>query len=218
MSIHAWELVMIWEASRKRSGWRGEYSSFLRADPLELFLRPGPTEGQQGWHLICWKPGDKTQPQSHCVWSVWQWGWYQLVSHQANIPVAWEGAGAARNRPLQAMLLLGWQDVKTIKMLALSLAPSFLPKIALLYQPKSEELERSQIIHSVHLLPWWNHVNLDTIPELSVGPVLPTCSLNCLASLLSLCSNPLQYSCLENPVIVEPVGLPSMASHRVGHD
>ena len=84
-------------------------------------------------------------------------------------------------------------------MLALSLAPSFLPKIALLYQPKSKELERSQIIHSVHLLPWWNHVNLDTRPELSVGPVLPTCSLNGLASLLSLCSNPLQYSCLENP-------------------
>ena len=86
------------------------------------------------------------------------------------------------------MLLLGRQDVKTIKMLALSLAPSFLPKIALLHEPKSEELERSQIIHSVHLLPWWNHVNLDTIPELSVGPVLPTCSLNCLASLLSSCS------------------------------
>ena len=70
-------------------------------------------------------------------------------------------------------------------MLALSLAPSFLPKIALLHEPKSEELERSQIIHSVHLLPWWNHVSLDTRPELSVGPVLPTWLLNCLASLLS---------------------------------
>lgn len=54
--------------------------------------------------------------------------------------------------------------------------------------PKSEKLERSQIIHSVHLLPWWNQVNLDTRPDLSVGPVLPTCSLNCLASLLSSCS------------------------------
>lgn len=86
------------------------------------------------------------------------------------------------------MLSLCRHNVKAIKMLALSLAPSFLPKIALLYQPKSEELERSQIIHSVHLLPWWNHVSLDTRPELSVGPVLPTCSLNCLASLLSLCS------------------------------
>ena len=83
------------------------------------------------------------------------------------------------------MLLLGRQDVKTIKMLALSLAPSFLPKIALLHEPKSEELERSQIIHSVHLLPWWNHVSLDTRPELSVGPVLPTWLLHCLASLLS---------------------------------
>ena len=54
--------------------------------------------------------------------------------------------------------------------------------------PKSGELERNQIIHSVHLLPWWNHVSLDTTPDLSVGPVLPTCSLNGLASLLSSCS------------------------------
>ena len=30
--------------------------------------------------------------------------------------------------------------------------------------------------------------------------------------------NPLQYSCLENPVREEPGGLPSMGSHRVGHD
>ena len=51
--------------------------------------------------------------------------------------------------------------------------------------PKSGELERNQIIHSVHLLPWWNHVSLDTRPELSVGPVLPTWLLHCLASLLS---------------------------------
>ena len=29
--------------------------------------------------------------------------------------------------------------------------------------PKSKKLERSQIIHSVHLLPWWNQVNLDQI-------------------------------------------------------
>ena len=36
----------------------------------EILLRPGPTGGQQGWHLICLKPGDKTQSQSHCVWSV----------------------------------------------------------------------------------------------------------------------------------------------------
>ena len=31
-------------------------------------------------------------------------------------------------------------------------------------------------------------------------------------------SNPLQCSCLENPRDREPVGLPSMGSHRVGHD
>ena len=30
--------------------------------------------------------------------------------------------------------------------------------------------------------------------------------------------NPLQYSCLENPRDGEPVGLPSMGLHRVGHD
>ena len=30
--------------------------------------------------------------------------------------------------------------------------------------------------------------------------------------------NPLQYSCLENPGTEEPSGLPSMGSHRVGHD
>ena len=30
--------------------------------------------------------------------------------------------------------------------------------------------------------------------------------------------NPLQCSCLENPRDGEPVGLPSMGSHRVGHD
>ena len=29
---------------------------------------------------------------------------------------------------------------------------------------------------------------------------------------------PLQYSCLENPRTGEPGGLPSMGSHRVGHD
>ena len=30
--------------------------------------------------------------------------------------------------------------------------------------------------------------------------------------------NSLQYSCLENPRDAEPGGLPSMGSHRVGHD
>ena len=30
--------------------------------------------------------------------------------------------------------------------------------------------------------------------------------------------NPLQCSCLENPGVGEPGGLPSMGSHRVGHD
>ena len=30
--------------------------------------------------------------------------------------------------------------------------------------------------------------------------------------------NPLQYFCLENPRDGEPGGLPSMESHRVGHD
>ena len=30
--------------------------------------------------------------------------------------------------------------------------------------------------------------------------------------------NPLQYSCLENPMTEEPGGLQSMGSQRVGHD
>ena len=30
--------------------------------------------------------------------------------------------------------------------------------------------------------------------------------------------NPLQYSCLENPMEEEPGGLQSMGSQRVGHD
>ena len=30
--------------------------------------------------------------------------------------------------------------------------------------------------------------------------------------------NPLQYSCLENPRMEEPGGLPSMGSHRVRYD
>ena len=30
--------------------------------------------------------------------------------------------------------------------------------------------------------------------------------------------NPLQCSCLENPGTGEPGGLPSVGSHRVGHD
>ena len=30
--------------------------------------------------------------------------------------------------------------------------------------------------------------------------------------------NPLQYSCLQNPWMEEPAGLPSVGSHRVGHD
>ena len=31
-------------------------------------------------------------------------------------------------------------------------------------------------------------------------------------------SNPLQYSCLDNPMTVEPGGLQSMGLKRVGHD
>ena len=30
--------------------------------------------------------------------------------------------------------------------------------------------------------------------------------------------DPLQYSCLENPMVEEPGGLQSMGSERVGHD
>ena len=41
------------------------------------------------------------------------------------------------------------------------------------------------------------------------------CSLSCIGEGNG---NPLQCSCLENPGTVEPGGLLSMGSHRVGHD
>ena len=41
------------------------------------------------------------------------------------------------------------------------------------------------------------------------------CSLSCIGEENG---NPLQCSCLENPGKGEPVGLPSMGSHRVEHD
>ena len=37
-------------------------------------------------------------------------------------------------------------------------------------------------------------------------------------SLFCIGGNPLQCSCLENPRDGEPGGLPSLGSHRVGHD
>ena len=110
-----------------------------------------------------------------------------MSPNQANIPVAWEGTGAAKNQSLQAMLSLRWYSVKIMKMIGFTFSLFLFAQISISVL-KSGELERNQSIHSAHLLPRWNHVSLDTTPDLSAGPVLPTCSLNGLASLLSSCS------------------------------
>ena len=53
----------------------------------------------------------------------------------------------------------------------------------------------------------------------------PTCDVEDLGSIPGLGKspgegngNPLQYSCLENPMTEEPGGLQSTGSQRVGHD
>ena len=45
-----------------------------------------------------------------------------------------------------------------------------------------------------------------------------TVSLSCFACIGEGNSNPLQRSCLENPRMGEPGGMPSMGSHRIGHN
>ena len=61
---------------------------------------------------------------------------------------------------------------------------------------------------------WWAAVHgvteLDTTEQLHFH-----FSLSCIGEGNG---NPLQCSCLENPRDGEPGGLPSMGSHRVGHD
>ena len=56
----------------------------------------------------------------------------------------------------------------------------------------------------------WGHKELDTTERLHFH-----FSLSCIGEGNG---NPLQCSCLENPRDGEPGGLPSMGSHRVGHD
>ena len=56
----------------------------------------------------------------------------------------------------------------------------------------------------------WGREELDTIVRLHFH-----FSLSCIGEGNG---NPLQYSCLENPGMGEPGGLPSLGSHRVGHD
>ena len=56
----------------------------------------------------------------------------------------------------------------------------------------------------------WGHEDLDTTEQLHFH-----FSLSCIGEGNG---NPLQCSCLENPRDAEPGGLPSMGSHRVGHD
>ena len=56
----------------------------------------------------------------------------------------------------------------------------------------------------------WGHEESDTTERLHFH-----FSLSCIGEGNG---NPLQRSCLENPKDGEPGGLPSMGSHRVGHD
>ena len=56
----------------------------------------------------------------------------------------------------------------------------------------------------------WGHWGSDTAEQLHFH-----FSLSCIGEGNG---NPLQCSCLENPGTGEPGGLPSMGSHRVGHD
>ena len=56
----------------------------------------------------------------------------------------------------------------------------------------------------------WGREELDTTEQLPFH-----FSLSCIGEGNG---NPLQCSCLENPGTGEPSGLPSMGSHRVGHD
>ena len=56
----------------------------------------------------------------------------------------------------------------------------------------------------------WDHWESDT-----TGWLYFHFSLSCIGEGNG---NPLQCSCLENPGTGEPDGLPSMGSHRVGHD
>ena len=56
----------------------------------------------------------------------------------------------------------------------------------------------------------WGHWESDTTEQLHFH-----FSLSCIGEGNG---NPLQYSCLENPMDGEPGGLPSLGSHRVGHD
>ena len=56
----------------------------------------------------------------------------------------------------------------------------------------------------------WGQEELDT-----TGRLYFHFSLSCIGEGNG---NPLQYSCLENPRDGEPGGLPSLGSHRVGHN
>ena len=68
-------------------------------------------------------------------------------------------------------------------------------------------------------IPWMEEPGgLQSMGSLGVGMTEQLrfhCPLSCIGEGNS---NPLQCSCLENPRDREPVGLPSMGSHRVGHD
>ena len=82
----------------------------------------------------------------------------------------------------------------------------------------SETQQKAMVSHSSTLawkIPWMEEPGrLQSMGLLRVRHDWAT-SLSCIGEGNG---NPLQCSCLENPRDGEPVGLPSMGSHGVGHD
>ena len=91
---------------------------------------------------------------------------------------------------VDSLLLSHWESPQTIKAQA-NLTPTSRPWASLMAQ----RLKASAC----------NAGDLGSIPESGRSPGEGT-------------GNPLQCSCLENPRDGKPGGLPSMGSHRVGHD
>ena len=87
-----------------------------------------------------------------------------------------------------------------------------------LYYSLDSTLEKAMAPHSNTLawkIPWMEEPGrLQSMRSLKVGHD----SATSLSRIGEGNGNPLQCSCLENPRDGEPGGLPSVGSHRVGHD
>ena len=86
----------------------------------------------------------------------------------------------------------------------------------------SRSLEKAMLPHSSTLawkIPWTAEPGrLKSMVSLGVGYSLWLPFHFSLSRIGEGNGNPLQCSCLENPGTGDPGGLPSMGSHRVGHD